>query len=96
MSLYAYEPSTEEYYAEPSPSPYVQYYYYTESTSSYAPYEPTAVSWTDYYYEPQTDLYYYEPSTEQYYVASEPSPFAEYYTWSEQTQSYQSYTPSPV
>lgn len=48
-------------------------------------YEPSPVAWTDYYEPSVTELYYYEPSTQTYTVDNEPSPFTEYFYYSEST-----------
>jgi hypothetical protein len=41
-------------------------------------------------------LYYYEPSTASYTVEEEPSPYVEYFTYNEETHSYEVYEPTQV
>lgn len=43
-----------------------------------------------------TTLYSYEPSSNSFTAVSEPSPSESYHYWSEASQSYLPYEPSPV
>jgi hypothetical protein len=57
-------------------------------------YEPTPVSWTNYYEEPTVPLFSYDYSTNSYIQEEEPSPYLDYYFYHEPTASYVYYQPS--
>lgn len=74
----------------------MSYYYYEESTQSFQPYVPNPVSWTDYYTESPVELYSFDQPTQDFYTVSEPNPYTSYYYYSEESQSYLPYEPTPV
>jgi hypothetical protein len=52
--------------------------------------------WSAFYEAPTVDLFTYQEVTESYVPAREPSPVESYYFWSEETNSYRTYTPTPA
>jgi hypothetical protein len=60
-------------------------------------YVPQQVSWNEWYETPETQLYYYDvPSEEFVQEQEEPSPYVQYFQYSEETQSYGLYEPTAV
>lgn len=98
VDLYSYEPYTDTYSYVAQPSPYVDYSYAIADTcpQEYASYEPTPAVWSQYFDIPEVPLFYYETSTNNYYQEVEPSPYVTYYQWSEPSQGFVEYEPSPV
>ena len=89
-------PATETYEFVNEPSPYTPYFSYSLETEQFLPFSPTPVQWTDYYTAPSAPLFYYEPSTDQYLSipSHELSPYADYYTFDQFTQTYTVYEPT--
>jgi hypothetical protein len=86
VSLYYVDQATQTYVPEiDEPSPYVQYSAWNEQSQQYVQYQPTPVQWTQYYEVPAVQLYTYEESTKTYQTESAPSPYSQYYYWSEPT-----------
>jgi hypothetical protein len=72
----------------------VSYYYFEPSTHEYFSYEPTAISYSDFYSAPATQLYSYNEWTEEYSPVYEPSPFQSYFYYEPSTQTYFAYEPT--
>jgi hypothetical protein len=69
------------------------YFYYDEDSNEFTPFEPVETLWSNYYYTPQTDLYYYDVQTNTYNEEPIPSPYRSYYTFDEDTETYNDYEP---